>query len=314
MFNLKKRNQGRQTIVFLVGPTAVGKSAVAVSLAEKINGEIICCDSMQIYQGIAIASSQPPPLLRKKIRHHLFSIIAPTKEYNVSRYRRQALRKIKEVTKRGRYALLVGGSGLYLSVLVDGIFKVKGQDKSIRRRLYQEVEKFGSSYLHERLSKLDPQAAEKIHPHDAKRIIRALEVWEVTGQPISFLQKQRQGLSTKYEVKIFCLHLPREELYARINARVERMFRQGLVAEVEKLSKLKLSRTAGYAIGIREVKDYLVGKYDLATAKELLKRNTRRYARRQLTWFRQDKRLHWIELGEREKVASAAKRISEVLN
>ena len=291
----------REKIIFLVGPTAVGKTAAAVNLAKKINGEIISCDSMQIYKGMDIITSKPSKLLLKKVPHHLIGVISPIKEYDVSRYRKDALKKIKAIFKKGKVPIFVGGTGLYVAILVNGIFERKTEDLKFRARLYKEAIKRGSKKLHLRLKKIDSAAAAKIHPNDTRRIVRALEVFKTTGKPISLLQKQRSGLAKSYDVRIFCLNMEREKLYQRIDARVDKMFREGLLREVKKLLKLKLSKTARYAIGIQELKAYFDGLYDLEEAKRLIKRNSRHYAKRQLTWFRKDKRIKWIEVDKHGK-------------
>jgi len=300
-------------IIFLVGPTSVGKTLAAVNLAKKINAEIISCDSMQIYKGMDILTSKPPAGLRKKVKHHLINMVSPTKEYNVARFRKDALGKIKEIIKKGKTPLFVGGTGLYMSILLDGIFKTRTENKTIRKKLYQEAESKGSSYLYKRLKEVDPQAAKKIHPNDTRRIVRALEVFEVTGKTISQLQRERRGLNDEYAVKIFCLNMERQKLYSRIEQRIDKMFKQGVLAEVRKLLRLKLSKTARYAIGINELRGYFNGLYDLAEAKCLMKKNTRNYAKRQLTWFRKDKRIEWIVVGKKENPASVAKRIYKML-
>ncbi len=282
-------------IIFLVGPTASGKTKLAVKSASQIDAEIISCDSMQIYQGMRILSSYPDKRELQKVRHYLLAEVSPEREFNVSRYRRLALGKVAKILKKGKLPLFVGGSGLYMSVVIDGIFKAKAEDKKIRAKLYEQANLRGSLYLHRKLSKADPLAAGKIHPNDTKRIVRALEVFAVTGKPISEMQATRCGLEDKYDIKIFGLDLPREELDQRINQRVDKMFRLGLVKEVKKLLKLKLSKTSRYAIGIKEIQGYLDGLYNLTQAKELIKKNTRHYARRQLTWFRKDKRINWLK-------------------
>ena len=303
------RNTPKTQIIFLVGPTAVGKSEVAVCLTKKINAEIISCDSMQIYKGMDIITSKPSLALRRKIPHHLIDAVSPAAEYNVSRYRRAALKKIKEVIERKKTPLFVGGTGLYMSILIDGIFKAKAEDKNIRERLYKEAKQKGNEYLYIKLKKVDPEAAVKIHPNDTKRIVRALEVFESTGKTISYLQKQRIGLTEKYEVRIFCLDIKRDKLYKRINERVERMFSKGLEREVKGLLKERLSRTAAFAIGIKELKGYFDGLYSLEEAKRLMKRNTRQYAKRQITWFRKGKRINRINIKEEEKPKDIAKNL-----
>lgn len=309
----RKSDNKKNKIIFVVGPTAVGKSRIAVSLAQKINAEIISCDSMQVYRGMDIITSKPPLRLRKMTRHHLLGVVSPVKTYNVARYRLDALKKVKDIFRRGKIPLFVGGTGLYMSILIDGIFKVNCENSNVRKRLYKEAEQMGSGYLHNRLLKIDPQAAQKIHPHDARRIVRALEVFGACGKPISVLQKQRKGLADAYEVKIFCLNIERDKLYKRIDSRVDRMFSQGLVRQVKQLIKLKLGRTASGAIGIRELKGYLEGLYDLGAAISLMKKNTRNYAKRQLTWFRKDKRIEWIGIDDKETPESVANRIVKKL-
>lgn len=299
----------KERIIFLMGPTAAGKTEAAACLAKKLNAEIISCDSMQIYKNMDIVTSMPAPSLRKRIPHHLVDCIKPDREYNVARYRREALAAVKKIIRKKKTPLFVGGTGHYMSMLIDGIFKGDSEDKRIRLRLYEEAKELGSRYLHCKLAEIDPIAAAKIHPNDAKRIIRALEVFEIEGRPISELQKERKGLSDKYDVKIFCLNMRRDKLYARIDERIEKMFRKGLMPEVKRLLKSRLSKTASCAIGIKELKSYLEGAVDLEEAKRLMKRNTRRYAKRQLSWFRRDKRITWVEISEDERPGEIAKRI-----
>ena len=296
-------------VIFIAGPTAVGKTEVAVYLAKKANAEIISCDSMQIYKGMDIITSKPSGVLRKKVNHHLIGVVPPTSEYNVSKYRQDAVEKIQEVFTRGRFPIFVGGSGLYMSILIDGIFNLEQKSRSMRKRLYKLAGLYGNQYLYKRLHNIDPQAALRIHPNDTKRLIRALEVFKSTGKPISFLQKQRIGLNQEYDVKVFCLNMPREKLYKIIDERVDKMFANGLVGEVKRLLKLKLSKTASCAIGIKEIKGYLSGLYDLSEAMRLMKQNTRNYAKRQLTWFRKDKRIRWINIDDAEKPQEIVKRL-----
>jgi tRNA dimethylallyltransferase len=300
-------------ILFLVGPTASGKTEVSLSLAKKLNAEIISCDSMQIYKGMDILSSKPTKMFRKRIRHYLLDVVTPDKEYNVSRFRKEALKAIEDVIKHGKRPLFVGGTGLYATVLLDGIFDLRTENKSIRNKLSLLAKRYGSVYLHNRLKRVDPAAALKIHPNDARRLIRALEVYEVTGKPISELQKQRKGLRNDFNVRIFCLKPDKDILVKRIERRVERMFKDGLVKEVKKLRRQKLSRTARYAIGIQELSSYLNGECDLKAAKQLIKRNTFLYAKRQLTWFRKDKTIEWISVSGKDTSQAIALRIANKL-
>jgi len=287
-------------VIFLTGPTAVGKSAVAISLAKKINAQIISCDSMQVYRGMDIISSKVTALERKKIKHHLLDVITPDKEYNVAKYRKAAISICAKLFLKNKIPLFVGGTGLYYSIIIDGLFPKVAEDKLIRAKLNKQLKLRGSKHLYVKLLKVDPQAAKKIHPNDARRIIRALEVYFKTGSPISELQKKRIGLSKDYEIKIFGLNLNRQSLYDRIDQRVDHMFKSGLINEVRKLFKLKLSKTASAAIGFKELRDYFNGSITLEQAKLLIKLNSRRYAKRQLTWFRKDKRIEWVNIINQE--------------
>ena len=310
--NLKPKVKER--IIFIVGPTAIGKSAVAAELAKKIGGEIVSCDSMQIYKGMDIITSLPPAALQKKVRHHLLALIPPTAEFNVSAYRKEAVKKIKEITGKGKVPVFCGGTGLYVNILIDGIFKAKTEDPKWRKKLYLQLEKYGKDYLYKKLRRVDPSAARRIHPHDSRRVIRALEVFKATGKPLSGWQKERKGLRDNYAIRAFCLNMDRAALYERIERRVDAMFKAGLLKEARRILRRKLSRTAGYAIGIRELSGYFQGKYGLEEASRLMKINTRRYAKRQLTWFRKDKRIRWINVRQDEPVAETAGRIWKELS
>ncbi|MFA5356727.1 MAG: tRNA (adenosine(37)-N6)-dimethylallyltransferase MiaA [Candidatus Omnitrophota bacterium] len=303
----------KKNIIFLVGPTASGKTTAAACLAGKINAEIISCDSMQVYKGMDIMTSKAPAYLRKKLRHHMVSIIPVDKAYSVERYYKDASKAVKDILRRGKTPLITGGTGLYMTVLIDGIFKADPASKAragkIRDELIRRAKEPGSASLHKELSVVDPEAARKIHPNDTRRIIRALEVFRSTGEPISRLQKKRRGLGDEYDIKVFGLNMPRDALYEKIDKRVGRMFSAGLVLEIKKLLKSRLSKTACYALGIREVKGYLDGLYGMQEAKRLLKKNTRNYAKRQLTWFRKDKRIKWIDIAGKDKASDAAKKI-----
>jgi tRNA dimethylallyltransferase len=299
----------RDKIIFLIGPTAVGKSRVALCLAKRLNAEIVSCDSMQVYKGMDILTWKPAPALRKRVPHHLIGTIPSTRQYNVSRYRKDALKKISEIIGRKKTPLFVGGTGLYMTILVDGIFEGGQPNKLVRQRLYRLLKKKGNFFLYEKLKKVDPAIARKIHPHDAKRLIRALEVFETTGRPISELHNERRGLIGNFDVEIFCLNRKRQSLYKMIDRRVDEMFRRGVVSEVGRLTKCRLSKTARYAIGIREIAGYLKGAYNLIEAKKQMKHNSRLYAKRQITWFRKDKRIKWIEVKDNENPVITAKRI-----
>ncbi len=296
-------------IIFIVGPTAVGKSAVAGLLAKKNNGEIVSCDSMQVYKEVVIASNQPAPSMLKAVPHHLIGIISVKKNFDVARFERKALSAIEDILSREKTPIVTGGSGLYMSVLLDGIFKGKKTDPRRRAKFTKIAEEKGNAFLYEELMNADPAAALKIHPNDRRRMMRALEVLESHQQPISELQKKREGLWGKYGIKIFALTRNRNELYQLIDRRVDQMFEAGLVQEVGALKRLPLSLTAQKIIGVKEIFGYLNGEYNLETAQDLLKMHTRRYAKRQWTWFRKDKRLHWMTVGSHDRPWGIAERI-----
>lgn len=304
----------KKKIIFLVGPTAIGKSAIAINLAKRLNAEIISCDSMQVYRKMDIITSKVTPAQAKSIKHHLLGIIDPVKEYNVARYRKDALAICNQLFQKGKIPLFVGGTGLYYSIIIDGLFPKVPEDKTIRSQLNQQLELKGSNYLYKKLTKADPWAAKKIHPHDTRRIIRALEVYLKTGVPISELQKKRIGLGQGYDLKIFGLNLDRQFLYEKINQRVDKMFKMGLIDEVKGLLRHKLSRTAKCAIGVSELDGYFKGRYPLEEAKRLIQRNSRRYAKRQFTWFRKDKRIQWVNVDKTQTSAQIALKLWKKLS
>ncbi len=286
----------KDSIVFIVGPTAVGKSEIAFLLAKKIKGEIVSADSMQIYKEINIASNKPEQAMMDEVPHHLIGIVSVEEDFDVARFNEMAVSCIHQIHQRGHVPIVVGGSGMYIQVLLDGIFEGAAKDEQLRQFLKKEAEEKGILYLYERLKQLDPEAAAKIHPNDLRRIIRALEVYELEHMPISELQKHRSGLWGKYDIKIFGLNMDRQKLYEKIEHRVDDMFDKGLIDEIISLRNFRLGYTADRMIGKDEVQGYLDGLYDLEKAKALMKMNTRRLAKRQMTWFRREKRIQWLDI------------------
>ena len=282
-------------VLFIVGPTSSGKTAVAASLAEKMNGEIISCDSMQVYKDMDVITRVPGKDLLSRIPHHLVRSISPEEEYSAARFVEEASSLIESIISKGKTPIITGGTGLYMKSLLDGIFSSPPKDEDLREELQKEAEEGGGERLHERLKKIDPETAEKLHSNDLRRIIRALEVYELTGETIYEKKKESEGIESKYDCRIFGMQLPRDILYERIDRTVEEMFSEGLVELVKGLRSRSLSKTAGKALGIKEVSDLLDGKVDRGEAQEELKKNTRRYAKRQLTWFRADGRIQWID-------------------
>lgn len=304
-------------IVFIVGPSAVGKSAVALELAANLQGEIISCDALQVYREIRIASDRPSPAAMATVRHHLFGCVSAEELFNAGRYRALASAALEDVLSRGRLPVFCGGSGMYMAVLLDGIFEPsRPPDPDLRRALEDECARCGCPCLYDRLCAVDPVSAARIKPNDRQRVIRALEIFALEGRTLSSLQGERVGLWGRYRVKLFFLDRPREELYARADARVEHMLGLGLVEEIRALQDLKLSASAAKMIGVPEITGFLCGAYDLRRARELVQRNTRRYIKRQLTWFRRDDRLEHIGIpcgqSPAQTAAFIARRLAEV--
>lgn len=288
----------KKSIVFIVGPTAIGKTALAIKLAMRINGQIISCDSMQVYKGMRILSQAPGPREMRKARHHLVGILSPEREYSAAVFRQSAVRLIDSIIERRLTPILVGGSGLYIKALIDGLFPSPKADLAFREKMKNFVLRYGNEKLYKRLSRIDPISAGHIHPNDTRRIIRSLEIYNSTGRTMTEMKTKTRGIGDEYDVKIFGFIRPRDRIYSNINSRVDRMFEEGVVKEVDRLRSRPLSVTARAVLGFKEIAGYLDGEYDLDTAKELTKRNTRRYAKRQLTWFRADKRIKWYDMDE----------------
>lgn len=280
----------------LFGPTAVGKTKLAIELAKKLNGEIISADSMQVYRGMNIGTAKPTLEERQGIPHHLIDIRNPDESWTVSDFVEQTNKLTDEIIRRDGVPIVVGGTGLYLWALLEGFsFPITPADKDLRAQLEKEQ----LSTLYARLSTIDPEAAKKIHPNDKKRIIRALEVYELTGKPISELQKRTKN-SPHLSVGNYTLigiELPREELYARIEERVDSMIEKGLIEEVKGLLAKGYSKEllSFQALGYKEMVEYLDGKWTKEQMIEELKKRSRHFARRQMTWFRRFKNVKWFD-------------------
>ena len=279
-------------IIFIVGATATGKTETAFNLTLQIKGEIVSCDSMVFYKEPSIITSKPPQYMRDCIKHHFVEMISVKDSYSVFDYYIAATEKIKNLLKNNVPVVVCGGSGLYVKALLDGVFEGAGSNAILRKSLEEQAQKHGKEYLYEELRKVDPQTAERVN--DLRRIIRALEVYRLTGVPLSLKKQEAKGLWQDLPVKIFGINFKREKLYERINKRVDEMFEAGAVQEVEGLLKLSLSSTSEKIIGIKEISAYLKGEYNIEQAKVLMKKNTRNFAKRQLTWFGRDKRIEWI--------------------
>ena len=283
---------------FLTGPTASGKTTVGIELAWRLNAEILSLDSMAVYRGLDIGTAKPSLDERQAVPHHLIDLVEPSAEFSVAQYVSAAEAAAAEVHGRSREVLFVGGTPLYLKALLRGIFEGPPADWEFRRRLMAEVERQGEDWLHARLADVDSTAASRLHARDVRRVIRALEVFEKTGRPISDWQQQFDRARPAGERRVFVLEWPRDELYRRIDTRVDAMFAAGLVEEVRELlrSERSLSRTARQALGYREVIEHLDNSRPLAETIELVKTRTRQFAKRQLTWFRSLSECRWVQV------------------
>jgi tRNA dimethylallyltransferase len=272
---------------FLTGPTAAGKTAVGVELARRIGAEIISMDSMALYRGMEIGTAKPTAAERAAVPHHLLDVLEPHQEYSVARYLDAVEQAAADIRGRQRAVLFVGGTPLYLKALLRGIFQGPAADWELRRRLEEEARRDGAA-LHRRLAEIDPAAANRLHPNDTRRLIRAIEVFEKTGRPISRWQRQFEIGRPADQCRVFVLDRPRTELSGRIDRRVEQMFSAGLVEEVRVLlaGPRPLSKTARQAVGYREVIEHVEGRRPLPETMELVKTHTRQLAKRQGTWFR----------------------------
>lgn len=299
-------------VLALVGPTASGKSELAIDLAERLNGEIVSADSRQIYKLLDVGTAKPTSEQLHRIPHHFIDLFNPDEEYSAGRYGQEACAKISELFARGKQPILVGGSGLYVRAVIDGFFPGPGKNEEIREQLEHEARTAGPEALLEKLKSLDPDSAAKMNATNTRRIIRALEVYYATGQPISRLHKM-QDTKPPFGVVQFGLEWKRQELYERIDRRVHRMLHDGLVDEVQQLNAKGFSRkiNALNTVGYKEVFDMLDGAITEGEMGELIKRNTRRFAKRQLTWFRADKRIRWIAVDGRSDWAEVAEKIQE---
>ena len=292
----RKRGVFALALLCILGPTAVGKTELALRIATRIGGEIISVDSRQIYCRMDIGTAKPTPEQLRTVPHHMINCVMPDELFSAADYQNGADEAIHQIRQRGNVPMLVGGSGMYFRAVVDGLFDGPEADPALRHRLRQEADELGIQHLYSRLEAIDPEAAEKIHHNDLIRIIRALDVYEKSGKRISELRRQWESGKPRYELAAFGLLRPRHELYERIEERVDRMMAGGLLDEVRSLSGYSRDLYPMNCLGYKELLSFLDGQCDLDEAVQLIKQNTRRYAKRQLTWFRKDSRLEWIDL------------------
>lgn len=284
-------------VIVIVGPTASGKTSASISVAKKLNGEIISADSMQIYREMNIGTAKVTKEEADGIKHYLVDIVNPDEVFNVTKYKELAEAAIEEILSKGKMPIIVGGTGLYVSTLINGIeFAEVGEDVEYRKQMTALAEEKGAEYLLEELRKVDPDAADAIDMNNIRRVIRALEIFKLTGKTKTQLDIESRK-EVKYDYRVYGIDTPREELYNRINLRVDKMFEEGLLEEVKYVNeKYKLSSTAIQGLGYKEVIEYIDGKVSFDEMIEKLKMETRRYAKRQLTWFRREEKIKWCSL------------------
>ena len=284
-------------VIVICGPTASGKTALSIELAKRINGEIVSADSMQIYKDMDIGSAKVTKEEMQGIKHYLVDCVSPDERYSVANYKLDAKKAIEEILKKGKTPIVVGGTGLYIDAL---IYEIEYQDIKINESYRKELESIkqnqGLEVLYERAVKIDPEAMKKISPNDSKRIMRVLEIYEATGKNKTEQEAESRLKEIPYNYKVFAITMDREKLYERINKRVDIMIENGLIEEVkELLKKYKEFPTAMQALGYKEVKEYLDGKLTKQEMIDKIKQESRRYAKRQLTWFRKNKQTIWID-------------------
>ena len=311
---IKSKNNN---FLILLGPTGVGKTDISIKLAQKMPDiEIISADSMQIYKYMDMGTAKPNKSILKAIKHHMIDIVEPSENFDVIQYSKLATKIILDVFKRGKIPILMGGSGLYISSIINPLFTGPAKNIEYRKILEEEAKIHGKKYLYDKLSKIDPISASKIKPNDLRRIIRALEVYKSTGNTISYLQKKASNSNAKFNYQIIGFKRNRENLYQRINLRVDKMIKYGLIDEVKNL------RARGYSenlnsmqgLGYKQINKHLNGVYTKEEAIDLIKIETRHYAKRQMTWFKNKiKNIEWINLDEYDEDEVISKIIDRIM-
>ncbi len=302
----------RQKLIIVSGPTASGKSSLAVELARHFRGEILNADSMQVYRDMDVGTAKPSAAERRGITHHLLDVVDPDEEFNAAIYRDMAVLRLNEIALKKKLCFVVGGTGLYIKALLGGLIDCPPSVPAFREKMQQECDRYGSDVLHKRLKLLDPESALKIHPHDKLRIIRALEIIHLTQERPSSLMRKHGFRQGPFRALKICLQIDRKQLYHRINERSLLMIENGLVGETEGLLKkgysphLKPMKSLGY----RHMIKYIEGTWELDEAVRSLQADTRKYAKRQLTWFRADPDIHWMIP---TKMDNIIKKISEFI-
>lgn len=310
-----KTEDMKPNVIVICGPTAIGKTSTAIELAKTVGGEIIGADSMQVYRHMDIGTAKPTPHEKSCVPHHMIDIVDPDEHFDAKTYAKMAHKKVMKLFENGTIPFVVGGTGLYIKALVHGLFEADSADGDIRLRLKQDAETHGPAFLHKRLKSCDPVTAARIHPNDTYRIIRALEIYELTGKTISDHHHTHRFQDKHFRVLKIGLQLDRERLYTRINHRVETMIEAGLIDEVKKLlgkgyrSNLKSMQSIGY----RHMVDFIENRLPWDESLRTFKRDTRRYAKRQLTWFKADTDIVWYYPGQKDDIGRKVKNFLKVI-
>lgn len=307
--------KNKTLLVVLVGPTAVGKTEIAIEVAKKVNAEIVSADSMQIYRYMNIGTAKPTKEEQQGIKHHMIDIINPDEDFSAADFQLMANQSIEDINKKNKIPILTGGTGFYInSVCYNYTFSESERDDSFRQELEDQAQKYGKDFLHKKLESLDPVSSKKIHPNNLRRVIRALEVCIKTGKPFSYYEEKTKKQDTPYDLLMIGLTRPREELYQRINKRVILMIQQGLIEEVESLLKMGFDKNLNsmQGLGYRQIIDYLEQKISKDEATDLIARDTRRYAKRQYTWFLRDKNIIWYDVSKEGKKKIVANIINKI--
>jgi tRNA dimethylallyltransferase len=309
-------------MILILGTTASGKGSLAFELAKNLDAEIVSIDSMKVYRRMDIGTAKPSLEQREQIKYHLIDIVEPSDSFSVGAFHEVVLQEIEQIQNRGKKIIAVGGTALYIKALLYGLFDGPGSDENVRIQLRRRIETEGSMELHRELAAVDPVAAERINPNDSKRIIRALEVYQITGKSISSFQRQwethdvQNDNGTDHNWTIIGLQREKTDTSSRINQRVKKMILAGLVDEVKSLldEEKPLSKQARCAIGYAEIIQYLEGRIDLLEATELIKKNTRRLAKGQRTWFKTFKNVHWLDIEPDETIEKILGRTQKLLS
>lgn len=301
-------------VIVICGPTASGKTALSIELAKQIDGEIVSCDSMQIYKDMNIGTAKPSKEEMQEIPHYMIDCVVPNQRYSVTQYQKDAMLAIKEILKKGKVPIVVGGTGLYVdSIIYETIYPEIPWNPEYRSELEKEAKEQGLEKLYQKALKIDPKAMEKISKNDKKRILRVLEIYNATGKNKTNWEEKSRKQEKDYNYFVFAIDFPRQILYERINKRVDIMINQGLIEEVEKiLEKYSEFPTAMQGLGYKEVVSYLQGEMTKEEMIQKVKQETRRYAKRQLTWFRKNKETVWLD--GRNKIQNNVDIILEVVN